>query len=140
LQVVDGIELLRPKIKESILADMDRNREAVTDDLELVLLVRELPDRLLLFKNIVKDPQVRVAAALVKGDDAGVIKGITGPTRTTTGSGAGTTTSAADKSKEASKSNSDKIASLVNSGTGTLYDKLLHPRTKAEGAPVINSY
>lgn len=33
----------------------------MTDDLEVTLLGRELPDRLLLFRNVMRDPQVHHA-------------------------------------------------------------------------------
>ena len=36
------------------------------DDIEITILSRELPDRLLLFRNIVHDPQVSVAVTVLK--------------------------------------------------------------------------
>ena len=36
------------------------------DDIEITILSRELPDRLLLYRNIVHDPQVGAAAAVLK--------------------------------------------------------------------------
>jgi hypothetical protein len=36
------------------------------DDIEITILSRELPDRLLLFRNIVHDPQVGAAVAVLK--------------------------------------------------------------------------
>ena len=41
-------------------------REQVIDDIEITILSRELPDRLLLFRNIVHDPQVNVAVGVLK--------------------------------------------------------------------------
>ena len=41
-------------------------REQVIDDIEITILSRELPDRLLLFRNIVHDPQVSVAVKVLK--------------------------------------------------------------------------
>ena len=38
--------------------DMEKNKEQIMNDLELTILSREFPDRLLLFKNVIRDPQV----------------------------------------------------------------------------------
>mmetsp|Transcript_19059 Transcript_19059/g.18390 ORF Transcript_19059/g.18390 Transcript_19059/m.18390 type:complete len:1062 (-) Transcript_19059:391-3576(-) len=68
--VADSIELLRPKIKQSIIADMDKNREFVINDIEITILSRELPDRLLLFRNVITDPQVGKAVDILKSSIA----------------------------------------------------------------------
>lgn len=81
--VADAVKALRPKLERETLADMDRHKDEVggqattlhsvelswacfdslgmqvVDYVELALLSRELPDRLLLYKTIVGDPQVR---------------------------------------------------------------------------------
>ena len=41
-------------------------REQIIDDIEITILSRELPDRLLLFRNIVHDPQVGAAVAVLR--------------------------------------------------------------------------
>lgn len=41
-------------------------REQIVDDIEITILSRELPDRLLLFRNIVHDPQVGAAVAVLR--------------------------------------------------------------------------
>jgi hypothetical protein len=126
LQVVDGIEQLRPKIKEGIMSDMDKNKEAIVDDIELAILSRELPDRLLLFKNIVKDPQVRVAAALVRGDDTTVVK-MTLPA-------AGGESGNKDKSMNKGDIPLKKVDSIPGAGSSSgIYNTLLRADNKGSG-------
>ena len=58
---------LRPQIGRNLLAEMDKHRAFISDSLELTLLSRELPDRLLVYRAIVSDPQVEVARKLLTG-------------------------------------------------------------------------
>lgn len=41
-------------------------REFVINDIEITILSRELPDRLLLFRNVITDPQVGKAVDILK--------------------------------------------------------------------------
>lgn len=41
-------------------------RDQIMDDIEITILSRELPDRLLLFRNIVHDPQVGAAVSVLR--------------------------------------------------------------------------
>lgn len=62
----DNVEGVRGRIRESVLRDLDLHRTEITNDMELSLLSRELPDRLLLQTNVVRDSQVKAAADLLK--------------------------------------------------------------------------
>lgn len=70
LQAEEGLKNLRPQIGRNLLAEMDKHREFISDSLELTLLSRELPDRLLVYRAIVSDPQVEVARKLLTGGAA----------------------------------------------------------------------
>jgi carboxyl-terminal processing protease len=77
--MVGTVESIKMRIKESVLRDVDAHRREILNDLELSLLSRELPNRLLLQKNILQDVQVQAAVdllldkskyvALLTGDD-----------------------------------------------------------------------
>jgi carboxyl-terminal processing protease len=54
-------------IGKGLLEDMDNNKDYVVDSIELSLLSRELPDRLLLYRNAVTDPQVDIARRVLTG-------------------------------------------------------------------------
>ena len=66
--VLSGVEQLRPRIKEAILADMDHNKKFIIDGLELAILNKELPDRLVIYHTVVQDPQVHAAVRLLRGE------------------------------------------------------------------------
>jgi len=61
------VEDLRPKIRSAILEDMDKNKKFITDGVELALLSRELPDRLIIYHTVIQDDQVHTAFDLVSG-------------------------------------------------------------------------
>jgi len=61
----EGFKSLRLQIGRNLLAEMDKHRAFISDSLELTLLSRELPDRLLVYRAIVSDPQVEVARKLL---------------------------------------------------------------------------
>lgn len=63
----EGFKNLRPQIGRNLLAEMDKHRAFISDSLELTLLSRELPDRLLVYRAIVSDPQVEEARKLLTG-------------------------------------------------------------------------
>jgi len=58
-----------PRVSEDLIANMEANRKEITNSLELALLSRELPDRLLLFKAIQNDPQLKAAKDLIMSRD-----------------------------------------------------------------------
>ena len=66
-KVAVGVEDLRPKIRAAVLEDMDKNKRYITDGVELALLSRELPDRLIAYHTIIQDEQVHSAVELVSG-------------------------------------------------------------------------
>ena len=49
---------MKSKVGKSILDDVDKHRSFIYDSIELSLLSRELPDRLLMYRAVVTDPQV----------------------------------------------------------------------------------
>ena len=58
-----------PRVTDDVLESLERNKEQVANALELTLLARELPDRLLIFEAIKGDPQIDAARdLLLKGD------------------------------------------------------------------------
>lgn len=59
------VEELRRGIKDSISKDMVASKDLIVEDLEIGILSRELPDRLLMYKAVSKDPQVAAAKALL---------------------------------------------------------------------------
>lgn len=59
------LSAVKAKMKELVLRDMDAHRNDISRDLELSLLARELPDRLLIQKNAMEDPQISAAAKLL---------------------------------------------------------------------------
>ena len=66
-KVAVSVEDLRPKIRSAILEDMDKNKKFITDGVELALLSRELPDRLIIYHTVIQDDQVHTAFDLVSG-------------------------------------------------------------------------
>ena len=58
-----------PRVSEDLLTNMEANRKEIANSLELALLSRELPDRLLLFKAIQNDPQLKAAKDLIVSRD-----------------------------------------------------------------------
>lgn len=65
--MADEVKALQPRIATAVVADMDAHRASIVDSLELALLSREVPDRLLLYKSILADPQVEVAKNVLTG-------------------------------------------------------------------------
>ena len=51
---------MKNKVGKSILDDVDKYRSFIYDSIELSLLSRELPDRLLMYRAVVTDPQVSI--------------------------------------------------------------------------------
>jgi len=68
LDVKDSIELLRPKIRDSILKDMDKHKKYIIDGVELAILSTELPSRLVVYHTVLQDEQVYAALQLLKGE------------------------------------------------------------------------
>jgi carboxyl-terminal processing protease len=60
-----GVEAVKQRIAASIMRDLDSHRSVISNDLELSLLSRELPDRLLLQKSVLQDAQVAAAVELI---------------------------------------------------------------------------
>lgn len=56
--LADQVDTLRPSIEKSILQDMDAHKKEIVDDIQMGLLSRELPDRLLLYRAVTADQQV----------------------------------------------------------------------------------
>lgn len=46
---------------------METRRDAVVNDIEFALYSRELPDRIMIYKNVVQDPQVAAAVQIIAG-------------------------------------------------------------------------
>lgn len=65
-EIVKTIEDLKIKIKNNLINTMDSNRQPILDDIELSVLSRVLPDRLVLQYSIFKDAQVREAVSLLR--------------------------------------------------------------------------
>lgn len=63
-ETLPSVDTLRARITASVLRDLEVHRSEITNDLELALYSRELPDRLLLQKNALQDAQVRAAVEL----------------------------------------------------------------------------
>jgi hypothetical protein len=76
---------LRNRISQGILSNMDSVKENIADGLEVTLLSRELPDRLLIWRAVTDDQQVLEAAKILKNDPRG---GIRTATTTTTAAAA----------------------------------------------------
>jgi hypothetical protein len=57
-----------PKLRDALFADMEVHRGEIVDALEQALLSAELPDRLILYHAVARDPQVQSAAALVRNE------------------------------------------------------------------------
>jgi hypothetical protein len=62
-----------PKLRDALFADMEVHRGEIVDALEQALLSAELPDRLLLYHTIARDPQVLSAAALVRNEQVACV-------------------------------------------------------------------
>jgi len=67
-RVASAVDALRPQIRAAVLANMDASRGSITDGVELALLSRELPSRLIAYHTIIQDQQVNAAFELVKGE------------------------------------------------------------------------
>lgn len=65
----DDIKLLKSHVQDSVLKDMDLHKSDIIDEVELFLLSREFPDRLLFYRNIVRDPQVEETFKMFQRDD-----------------------------------------------------------------------
>lgn len=65
-EALPSVDTLRSRITASILRDLEVHRAEITNDLELALYSRELPDRLLLQRNALQDAQVRAALNLIR--------------------------------------------------------------------------
>jgi hypothetical protein len=104
----ESVESIRPRLKQSILEDMDRRRKDIVDEIEMAMLSRELPDRLLLYRAIKQDTHVQAALDFIKAG------------RISQESQAKAQTAIASTSSTASsKSSSDKLLT---------YDEILHPQ------------
>jgi len=67
-RVASAVEALRPQIRAAVLENMDANQKVITDGVELALLSRELPSRLIAYHTIIQDEQVHAAFELVNGE------------------------------------------------------------------------
>lgn len=63
--VAGDVQALKQRAKDAILRDMDAHKAEIMNDLELVLLSRELPDRLVLQRNMAQDAQVKAAVQIL---------------------------------------------------------------------------
>jgi hypothetical protein len=69
--VADYIEeTVTPRIRKAILADMDARKKEISEDLEISLFSRQLPDRVMLQRQVQVDPVVQRASALLKDSTA----------------------------------------------------------------------
>lgn len=69
-QLSKELENVKRDIVRSVLSDIDKHRQFIYDSLELTMLSRELPDRLLLYRAVVADPQVEVARKVLAGTNS----------------------------------------------------------------------
>lgn len=69
--VADEVDTIRARLLVSLLADLSKHREDVLDDIELALLSREFPDRLLFYRNVLRDPQVQAAVKIALDPKSG---------------------------------------------------------------------
>jgi carboxyl-terminal processing protease len=63
---VDEVEMLKTRLIGSIIADMDRHKDDIVNDIELAILSREFPNRLLFYRNLQHDPQVIEAVKVLQ--------------------------------------------------------------------------
>lgn len=66
-KVAGSVEELRAKVRAAVLQDMDENKDSIVDGVELAILNRELPDRLIIYHTVLQDEQVHAAFELVSG-------------------------------------------------------------------------
>lgn len=65
----EEVEMLKQRLKSSLLSDMDRHKQDIVNDIELALLSREFPNRLLFYRNAMRDQQVQAAIDILKNKD-----------------------------------------------------------------------
>lgn len=115
--VTKEVDILRTKVRNKILLDMDINKNAIVEDLKFTLLSRELPDRVMIYKNIVTDPQVKYSVNLINN---AINNDIKGSNSIDLGRSAELVL---DSSSSSKSSDSDSTRSSVNEDS--LYNKLL---------------
>ena len=59
-------EEIKESIMSTILADMEKSKKSILSDIELSLLSRELPDKLVLYSSLKKDTQLEKAREILK--------------------------------------------------------------------------
>ena len=64
--VAESLEDVKLSVKNNVLKDMDTNKPNILNDIELSLLSREVPDKLVLYKSLLNDPQLLSAIDLLK--------------------------------------------------------------------------
>ena len=64
--VAESLEDVKLSVKNNVLKDMDTNKPNILNDIELSLLSREFPDKLVLYKSLLNDPQLLSAIDLLK--------------------------------------------------------------------------
>jgi len=122
LDVKDSIELLRPKIRDSILKDMDRHKKYITDGVELAILSTELPSRLVVYHTVLQDEQVHSALQLLSGEGVPLVATSSGmstsTSSTSSSSGVDITTTTTNSAAKKKLDGSGEISKLT-------YDSLL---------------
>ena len=66
-ELLAGLDQLHGLIQKSIIEDMDRNKKFIQDGVELAVLSRELPDRLIVYHTVIQDEQVTAAYDVASG-------------------------------------------------------------------------
>ena len=64
--VAESLEDVKLSVKNNVLKDMDTNKPNILNDIELSLLSREFPDKLVLYQSLLNDPQLLSAIDLLK--------------------------------------------------------------------------
>ena len=60
-EILKSLHSISGKVKQSILKDLDNNKKFVLDGVNLALLSRELPGRLIVYHTVIQDRQVNMA-------------------------------------------------------------------------------
>ena len=65
----DEVLMLKQRLTNSLLTDMDKHKDDIVNDLELAILSREFPNRLLYYRNAMRDPQIQETVKILKNFD-----------------------------------------------------------------------
>eukprot|EP01039_Chlorochromonas_danica_P001705 gene1705-1863_t len=66
--LIQQLDRDKAALVQDLIADISYHRKVVEADLELAVLSKELPDRLLIYRSVIADPQINTAAQLLRGE------------------------------------------------------------------------